>query len=75
MLRRLTWLEFAIEMEIENFENYIEFMEENILKEQTQLEQSYEEYVKNYHQRIMSKYLNICMRINFIIFVRFSQRL
>ncbi|MBU8878190.1 hypothetical protein BGM26_04175 [Bacillus sp. FJAT-29790] len=45
MLKRLTWLEFAIDLENENFENYIEFMEENILKEQSQLEQSYDEYI------------------------------
>jgi hypothetical protein len=48
MMRRLTWLEFAIDLENENFENYIEFMEENIIKEQSQLEKSYEEYIKNY---------------------------
>jgi len=48
MLRRLTWIEFAIDLENENFENYIQFMEENILKEQLLLEQSYEEYIKSY---------------------------
>lgn len=48
MLRRLTWLEFAIDLENENFKNYIEFMEENIHKEQSQLEQSYNEFVKNH---------------------------
>ncbi|MFB3164728.1 hypothetical protein ABLO26_25540 [Neobacillus sp. 179-J 1A1 HS] len=48
MMRRLTWLEFAIDLENQNFENYIEFMEENIIKEQSQLEKSYEEYIKNY---------------------------
>ncbi|AHN24418.1 hypothetical protein [Lysinibacillus varians] len=48
MLKRLTWLEFAIALENENFENYIEFMEETILNEQSQLEQSYGEYIKNY---------------------------
>ncbi|MFB6467405.1 hypothetical protein ACE38V_11410 [Cytobacillus sp. Hz8] len=48
MLRRLSWLEFRIDLENENFNNYIEFMEENIIKEQSQLEKSYEEYIKNY---------------------------
>lgn len=48
MFKRLTWLEFSINFEYEKFSKYIEFMEENILKEQSQLQHSYENHVKNY---------------------------
>ncbi|WP_226680726.1 hypothetical protein [Sutcliffiella horikoshii] len=50
MFRRLTWLEFAIDLENDNFKNYIEFMEDNILREQEKLEQSFSESVKDYPQ-------------------------
>lgn len=47
-MRKLTWVEFMIDFENNNFKNYIEFMEENISRESSMLEKSYEEHLKGY---------------------------
>ncbi|WP_214803896.1 hypothetical protein [Exiguobacterium sp. s194] len=51
-MRRLTWIEFTIDLENGNFKNYIEFMEESIKEECSSLEKSYEEHIKDYPKEL-----------------------